>query len=97
MIRTAADVVILSEAKDPCISVRPETHRYLAALSKAVHRVRFSIEAACRLVLLVLKEIFDENAYARFLDRRQLRPSRHSYREFLRETYCRRERSARCC
>lgn len=49
------------------------------------------------LVLATLREIFDENAYARFLQRNQQAASRKSYRAFLRENGYRRERRARCC
>jgi hypothetical protein len=49
------------------------------------------------LFLSALREIFDENAYTRFLQQRQLQPSRASYRDFLRENAIRRERRARCC
>ena len=51
------------------------------------------------LVLLrsILREIFDESAYARFLKRRGIRSSREAYAEFLRETQATRERQARCC
>lgn len=45
----------------------------------------------------VLREIFDESAYARFLDRRQLRTSPESYAEFLRENEILRQRRPRCC
>jgi hypothetical protein len=45
----------------------------------------------------VLCEIFDESAYARFLERRQLATSPQAYAEFLRETELSRARRARCC
>lgn len=48
-------------------------------------------------VMATLREIFDENAYARFLTRRALKPSRAAYGEFLRENACARERRPRCC
>lgn len=44
-----------------------------------------------------LQEIFDESAYARFLERRQLRTSPESYAEFLRESEMLRQRRPRCC
>ncbi len=62
---------------------------------KNVCTARFKSSAA--LVLATLGEIFDENAYARFLQRRNLAPSRSAYGEFLRETAARRERRPRCC
>ena len=53
--------------------------------------------SAFALALTTLREIFDENAYARFLNREQLEASRDSYAAFLRENGYRRERRARCC
>jgi len=44
-----------------------------------------------------VREIFDESAYARFLDRHHLTSSRHAYAAFLRESQCQRERRPRCC
>ncbi len=45
----------------------------------------------------VLREIFDESAYDRFLSRHNLANSRHSYALYLRESASRRERRPRCC
>ena len=45
----------------------------------------------------VLREIFDESAYARFLTRRQIATSPQAYADFLRETQAHRERRPRCC
>ena len=44
-----------------------------------------------------LHEIFDESAYARFLERRELETSPKSYAEFLRENETTRSRRPRCC
>jgi hypothetical protein len=54
-------------------------------------------ERATALVGLVLREIFDESAYARFLERRQLATSPQAYAEFLRENERSRARRPRCC
>jgi hypothetical protein len=56
-----------------------------------------SIGNAFALLLATLREIFDENAYARFLQHYRLEPSRASYAAFLRENASRRERRPRCC
>ena len=48
-------------------------------------------------VLAVLREIFDESAYARFLARRGAETSVAEYAEFLRETDQARARKPRCC
>ena len=49
------------------------------------------------LLLAVLREIFDENAYARFLTREQLSPSRVAYHCFLKECEAQRRHRPRCC
>ena len=48
-------------------------------------------------VLAALREIFDEAAYARFLHRQQLAPSRQAYAAFLHEYETLRARRPRCC
>lgn len=45
----------------------------------------------------MLREIFDESAYSRFLARRQIPTSPQAYADFLRETQVHRERRPRCC
>ena len=47
--------------------------------------LREQVKSALAITLSVLREIFDENAYARFLRLRQLEPSRDSYAAFMRE------------
>jgi hypothetical protein len=59
--------------------------------------LRARLELIFGLALATLREIFDENAYARFLLLRQIEPSRAAYAAFLRENAYRRERRARCC
>ena len=48
-------------------------------------------------VLATLREIFDESAYRRFLERRQMVSSRKAYSEFMREHELLRARRPRCC
>lgn len=55
------------------------------------------LRRAWNLFIATLREIFDENAYARFLARHSLQPSRAAYDEFLRENARARERRPRCC
>jgi hypothetical protein len=45
----------------------------------------------------ILREIFDEAAYARFLERNKVESSREAYSSFLRESEVLRARRARCC
>jgi len=48
-----------------------------------------------RLLVETLREIFDENAYARFLARESKTPSAEAYREFVQEKHSAPIR--RCC
>jgi hypothetical protein len=45
----------------------------------------------------VLREIFDESAYQRFLDRSQLQSSPNAYAIFLKENEQAKSRRPRCC
>jgi hypothetical protein len=49
------------------------------------------------MVLAVLREIFDEAAYARFLERERAAPSREAYARFLQEQAATRVARPRCC
>ena len=63
----------------------------------SVASCRLPVRNVLALLLATLREIFDENAYARFLTRHSLAPSRAAYDEFLRENARARERRPRCC
>ncbi len=52
---------------------------------------------ALRLLIATLREIFDESAYSRFLERGQLAPSREAYAAFCREYEVAKARRPRCC
>jgi hypothetical protein len=45
----------------------------------------------------ILQEIFDESAYQRFLDRRELESSPNAYTIFLQENDQDKSRRPRCC
>jgi len=47
--------------------------------------------------MAILREIFDEAAYRRFLDRNELTSSRLSYAGFLKECEHAKARRPRCC
>jgi hypothetical protein len=49
------------------------------------------------LVIAALREIFDESAYARFLQRHRMASSRAAYAAFLQESEAARARRPRCC
>lgn len=55
------------------------------------------IKQVFKTVLAMLREIFDESAYARYLERNQLRSSREAYARFLREHELVKARRPRCC
>ena len=52
---------------------------------------------AARIALATLREIFDEAAYERFLDRNQLASSTASYAKFCRERESGQAPKPRCC
>lgn len=60
-------------------------------------KAKQQIHRAWQLLLMTLREIFDENAYARFLAREGIAPSRCAYAAFLRERESAMERRPRCC
>jgi hypothetical protein len=55
------------------------------------------VRQAVNIFVAVIREIFDESAYARFLDRKGVEGSRESYVEFLRESDALKARRPRCC
>jgi len=69
--------------------------------AKAVRAKASTILAAITwpfsVVVAALREIFDESAYARFLDRQRMASSPAAYGEFLRESEIARARRPRCC
>jgi hypothetical protein len=56
-----------------------------------------SIMQAVSLLASALREIFDESAYARFLDRKRMASSREAYAAFCREYEMAKARKPRCC
>ena len=55
------------------------------------------LTAAWKTLLHTLREIFDENAYSRFLAHHEMTSSREAYAQYLRESNLSRERRPRCC
>jgi hypothetical protein len=55
------------------------------------------LKNAAFLFLAALREIFDESAYARYLERSRLAASREAYAAFLREHELAKARRPRCC
>lgn len=50
-----------------------------------------------QILAATLREIFDESAYARFLNRRQLQSSRAAYAAFRQEYEAAKARRPKCC
>jgi hypothetical protein len=49
------------------------------------------------IALAAAREVFDESAYARFLERESVPSTRENYAAFLREQQAQRARRPRCC
>ena len=60
-------------------------------------RGRLSLRELFGLIVAILREIFDESAYERFLLRHQLTSSAAAYSSFCRERDLSRARRPRCC
>jgi len=73
------------------VTLRPVIVRFCSTLGAKL------ILPAASILRETLHEIFDESAYARFLERRELETSPQSYAEFLRENETTRSRRPRCC
>jgi len=63
------------------------------ALARELKRLKL----AASLLLSMLREVFDESAYARFLARHRVAHSREAYADFLRENELVKARRPRCC
>jgi len=55
------------------------------------------IAKAARIFVAMLREIFDESAYSRFLQRAKMRSCQESYAAFCRERESMTNRRPRCC
>jgi len=60
-------------------------------------RGRLSLRELLGLIVAVLREIFDESAYERFLDRSRLESSPSAYAIFRKENEQAKSRRPRCC
>ena len=56
-----------------------------------------SLHRLVAVLLAMLREIFDESAYARYLEKHQLRSSPQAYAGFQREYELVKARRPRCC
>jgi hypothetical protein len=60
-------------------------------------RLRARLQSCPRFFAGALREVFDESAYARFLQRTQVPSSPEAYAAFCREWEAARARRPRCC
>jgi hypothetical protein len=60
-------------------------------------RIRALLSDALHLLVAVLREIFDEAAYDRYLRQTGSTPSRKSFAEFITASNAKKERRPRCC
>ena len=72
-------------------------HVGTAALGCPVEQSLTGFARAVSLLMSALREIFDESAYTRFLNRRQIASSREAYAAFCREYEAAKGRRPRCC
>ena len=66
-------------------------------MSRPFYSLCVSCKYMLSLVHAALREIFDESAYARFLQRNRLATGPKAYSAFLHETETTRQRRPRCC
>jgi hypothetical protein len=72
-------------------------HVGTAACGCPVEQRSTGFRYAVKLLVSAFREIFDESAYARFLNRRQIAPSREAYAAFCCEYEAAKARRPRCC
>ena len=64
---------------------------------RELFRLVSTLSQMASLSLAILREIFDESAYERFLDRTRLQSSPHAYAVFQQENEQAKSRRPRCC
>jgi len=69
----------------------------LPGCARVDSRGRLSLRKLFGLIVAILREIFDESAYQRFLDRSCLESSPNAYAIFLQENEQAKSRRPRCC
>jgi len=71
--------------------------KWLPGCARLDSRGRRSLRELFGLIVAVLREIFDESAYQRFLDRSRLESSPNTYAIFRKENEQAKSRRPRCC
>ena len=80
-----------------CGAGAPAREMLEAKVERAKANAVLAITRPFTVLVAALREIFDESAYARFLDRQRVAPSPAAYGEFLRESEIAKARRPRCC
>ena len=80
-----------------CGAGAPARETLDAKAERAKANVVSAITRLFTVLVAALREIFDESAYARFLDRQRATSSPIAYAEFLRESEIAKARRPRCC
>jgi hypothetical protein len=78
---------------DAVVSDTPKTR----ARGARANAVLPAILRSCAVLVAALREIFDESAYQRFLDRMRLEPSAKAYAMFRKENEQAKSRRPKCC
>lgn len=71
--------------------------RVQSAGASAFNIVASRLRSAAAVFVSTMREIFDESAYARFLNRNQTTSSREAYASFRRENELSKARRPKCC
>ncbi|HXP17186.1 MAG TPA: hypothetical protein VN868_08795 [Terriglobales bacterium] len=89
----------MKESSDPETKGFRLTINYVgtAALLCPVEQSSTGFTHSLAVLVAALREIFDESAYARFLNRRQIASSSEAYAAFCRECEEGKARRPRCC
>ena len=66
-------------------------------MRRCIQQSALTIQRTGRLFIAALREIFDESAYLRFLERNALHPSTKSYSAFQHEHATAKARRPKCC
>jgi hypothetical protein len=81
----------------PGCPIERSSTRFLSYGTKAIRRLAGQLEWCVQILVSTLREIFDESAYARFLNQRELVSSRASYAAFRLENEAAKARRPKCC
>ena len=76
---------------------RPRRDGRPSSRAKPDSRLRSTLSQIATVILAILRELFDESAYRRFLDRSRMESSPKAYAIFQQENEQTKSRRPRCC